>query len=158
MSKFIAKKVILAPIEDVFKAFMKVNKREFPKLSDKNPLGSKCSKIIRVTGNKTFNMTMEVTDYEFESIYQVTGKLIDDIYISTYKFVVEGEDRTRIELIEEQHMKSFSSKLGMIFSSFGGSKKAKKKLDYIADGVEDEIEFMKRKIDKNKKKIDKTKQ
>lgn len=152
MSKFIARKVVMESIEDVFRAFMVVNKREFPKFSEKNPLGSKCSKVIKSSGKQSIKMIMEVTEYEFESVYQVTGKLGEDRYISTYKFIAEELDKTRIELIEEQHVTSFGSKIGLLIGGLSGNKKANAKLSRVVEGVEEEIASYKRKMERNKKK------
>lgn len=146
MSKFVAKKVINESIEDVFRAFIQVNKREFRKFSAKNPIGSKCTKILKQSGKNTLQMTMEVTDYEFEGLYQVTGRLNEDEYISTFKFIKEEVDRTRIELIEEQKIKSLGSKIGLLIGGIFGNKKAKQKLNRVVEGIQQEIEIYNRKV------------
>lgn len=152
MSKFTASKVVLEPIEDVFKGFIKVNKREFPKFPDKNPLGSKCTKMIKQSANQTLKMVMKVTDYELDSLYQVSGELGKDLYISTYKFIAEAEDRTRIELVEEQKLNNIGSKIGMLLGTFSAGSKTKKKLERVAEGIEEEIEALRRKQERSKKK------
>lgn len=152
MSKFTAKKVVLEPIEDVFKGFIKVNKREFPKFPDKNPLGAKCTKLVKAQGSQNLKMVMKVTGYELESLYQVSGELGEDLYITTYKFIAEAEDRTRIELIEEQKLKAFSSKVGMLLGSLTAGSKTKQKLARVVDGIDEEIESLRRKQERSKKK------
>lgn len=152
MSKFTANKVINEPIESVFKSFMKVNKREFPKLPEKDPLGYKWSKVLKQKGNNSIKMKMEITEYKVDDMYQVTGTLAKDQYISTFKFIAEDDETTRVELVEEQIVKSFGSKIGLLLSGFSGNKKARNKLERVVDGIQDEIDYLKRKMERSKKK------
>ncbi|MBU3134733.1 DUF3284 domain-containing protein [Clostridium gasigenes] len=152
MSKFKETKSFDYPIEDVFKGFIKITKREFPKFNEKNPIGIKHSRVVKDNGNRKLKMLMEITKFEKNKVYEITSKINNDRYISRYTFNKVNEDETTVMLQEEQHVKDFMSKIVVIIQSFLGTNKIKKKIARMSTGVTEEIELMKSKMEKNAKK------
>ena len=152
MSKFKANKNFNYPIEEVFRGFIKITKREFRKFNDKNPIGTKQSKVVKDNGSTKIKMIMEVTNFETNNIYEITSKVYNDVYISRYTFKKINEEETRVTLEEEQHAKNFIAKVAVIFQSLLGASRTKKKINRMANGVTEEIELVRSRLERNAKK------
>lgn len=152
MSKFKASKNFNYPIEEVFRGFIKITKREFPKFNDKNPIGIKYSKVVKDNGSAKIKMIMEITKFEKNNVYEITSMIHSDVYISRYTFEKINEEQTKVILEEEQHAKNFMAKVAVILQSFIGINRTKKKINRMAVGVKAEIELLRRRLEKNAKK------
>lgn len=152
MSKFKATKTFDYSVEEVFKGFMKITKREFPKFNEKNPVGIKQSRVVKENGNTQIKMEMEITKFEKDSVYEITSKVHSDIYVSRYTFIKIDEEKSEVTLEEEQYAKSFMSKVGVMIQGFSGSSKTKQKLVRMATGVTEEVELVRKRMIKNTKK------
>lgn len=153
MSKFKVTKSFNYPVEDVFRGFLKITKREFPKFNEKNPIGIKHSRIVKDDGSVKLAMVMEVTKFEKNSVYETTSKIHNDSYISRYTFVKVNEETTKIVLEEEQYAKNFVSKIALVFQGLSGKSKTKEKINRMASGVTEEIEIVRTRQEKNAKKL-----
>lgn len=152
MSKFKASKNFNYPIEEVFRGFIKITKREFPKFNDKNPIGIKHSKIVKDNGSAKIKMIMEITKFEKNNVYEITSRIQNDVYISRYTFEKINEEESRVILEEEQHAKNFMAKIAVILQRFIGISKIKQKINKMAVGVTEEIELVRARLEKNAKK------
>ncbi|MGL5087354.1 MAG: DUF3284 domain-containing protein [Clostridium sp.] len=152
MSKFKVTKSFEYPIDEVFRGFLKITKREFPKFNENNPLGFKHKKVVKNNGNTKIELIMEVTKFEKESVYEITSKVYNDIYISRYTFNAIDDESSSVILEEEQYAKNFVSKIALIIQGITGGSKSQQKINRMATGITEEIEIIRRKIEKNSKK------
>jgi Domain of unknown function (DUF3284) len=126
------------PVEKIFNAFMDLNRREMPRFNKKNPTETEYSKIIRQVGKQQIRMLTRITAYEKNNLYEVTNSLQGDTYISRYEFKELNNGKTQVILTEKQDT-GFLSKIFILFKSFYGRRKLKKKLESIKSLIEEEI-------------------
>lgn len=152
MSKFKATKSFEYPIDEVFRGFLKITKREFPKFNENNPLGLKHKKVVKNNGSTKIELVMEVTNFEKNKVYEITSRVYKDVYISRYTFNSLNENSTSVTLEEEQYAKNFVSKIALVVQGFSGGSKTRSKINRMATGVNEEIELVRRKLEKFAKK------
>lgn len=95
-------------VEEVFKIFIKAAKRDFKDFDKENPIGCKVVKKI-YSGSRPMDCTVEITDYEENSRYEITTTYGDVSCKSTYVFTPKGDGITLINFEEDQGVKGLFS-------------------------------------------------
>lgn len=152
MSKSKSSKIIDYPKDEVFSGFIKLTKREFPKLKENNPIGCKNTRRIQQGKRKPLVMRMEVIDFEKENMYKVKNDIEGDLYYNTYIFEEISETSTRFTLIEEQVPKLAISKVVVAIQGVVSKGRFNGKVARMVDGIVSEVELRRKNIDKNAKK------
>ena len=140
LSEYNIKTVINYPIERVFKVFIDLNKREFPKFNEKNPIGCNNKRTIKYVAKQKIEMVTTVTGYEKNKLYEVTNLINVDTYITKFDFNKIDDNTTEISMTEIQMVKRFTSQLAFLIEKLSAKKKLKDKIVNIKKILEHELE------------------
>ena len=143
---FINSTVVDYPVEEVFKVFIRTAKRDFPKFNEKDPIGSAVIKQVGTYSAKTGTLRIEITDYKLNEIYQITSVRDKMMYISTYSFEKDGEDRTKITLEETEETPGAFQIINTIIQKVLFKKTVRLRFGTYINGLESEIEKHREKV------------
>ena len=143
--------VLNYPVDEVFKVFIRVAKRDFPKFNENNPIGCKVIKNVGAYSAKSAKLEVEITDFKKNEIYQITSKGSSAVYVSTYKFEELSDESTRVTLVEEDRKKGFFPWFNSIIQTIAFKGRVRRRFGIFAEGLEREVKSHREKINKNSK-------
>lgn len=149
---FINSAVVNYPIEEVFKVFIRVAKRDFPKFNEKNPIGCSVTKKVGAYSAKSADVRVEITDFKKDEVYQITTVKDKLIYVSTYRFKKIDDENTQIDLEEVENTPGIFPGLNAMFQNLLFKKRIRKRFEYFVTGLENEIEDFRNKVSKHSTK------
>ncbi|MEQ8197102.1 MAG: DUF3284 domain-containing protein [Clostridiaceae bacterium] len=129
-------------VNDVFSIFVRTAKRDFPKFNEKNPIGTKTEKK---TGSRSFRKTVlsvEITDYEKNKVYEITSISQPEVYVSRYEFGDLGNNRTKLTLKESDDSTGFFSVINKFLMKFVFRFLIKRKFDSFISALKDEVQVL----------------
>ena len=148
---FLNSAVIKYPVEDVFYIFVKTAKRDFPKFNENNPVGCKVQKNVGTYSTNSTQMTIEITKYEKNKVYEIMSSGNGVKYYSTYEFEEVDESSTKITLTEYHEEKGFINFFNSKLQNLLFKKRVKKRFAFFIEGLQREIEKRRENIEKNSK-------
>lgn len=143
---FINSTVVDYPVEEVFKVFIRTAKRDFPKFNEKDPIGSSVIKKVGTYSAKTGTLRIEITDYKLNEKYQITSVRDKMMYISTYTFDNDGENRTKITLEETEETPGAFQIVNVIIQKVCFKKTVRRRFGAFINGLEKAIEDYREKV------------
>ncbi|MGL5151317.1 MAG: DUF3284 domain-containing protein [Clostridium sp.] len=141
--------VINYPVEEVFKVFIKVAKRDFPKFNEKDPVGCSVSKQIGAYSTKSASVRIEITDYKKDELYQITTVRDKMVYVSTYHFEKVDDDSTELLLEETEDTPGLFPGLNSMLQNLCYKGRIRKRFAFFVQGLENEIESFREKVEKH---------
>lgn len=145
--------IISYPVEEIFRIFKKTAKRDFTKFNDKNPIGTSVTREVGVYGGKKTSMTVTITGYVTNELYEVTSVKNIITYKSRYEFERIDENTTKLKLIEENKS---SGGVFEIINNFLAltfyRRKFKKRFQGLIMALEKEIEDVRKRVERSKAK------
>ena len=143
--------VLNYPVDEVFKVFIRVAKRDFPKFNENNPIGCKVVKNAGAYSAQSAKLEVEITGFKKNEIYQITSKGSSAVYISTYKFESLSEESTRVTLVEEDKKEGFFPWFNTIIQTIAFKGRVRRRFEMFAEGLEAEVKSHREKLNKNSK-------
>lgn len=151
---FINSTVVNYPVEEVFKVFIRVAKRDFPKFNEKDPVGCTVRKTVGAYSSKSAEVRIEITDYKKDELYQITTVRDKLIYVSTYRFKKIDDESTQIDLEEVENTPGLFPGLNTMLQNLVFKKRIRKRFEYFVTGLENEIEDFRHKVERHSTKKD----
>lgn len=152
---FINSTVVDYPVEEVFKVFIRTAKRDFPKFNEKEPIGCYVTKKVGTYSAKSGTCRVEITDYKTNELYQITSVKDKMVYVSTYSFEKDGDERTKITLEETEDTPGAFQWVNTIIQKICFKGTVKRRFSVFADALEKAIEDYREKVEKAKPKNEK---
>lgn len=144
--------VVDYPVEEVFKAFIRSAKRDFPKFNEKNPIGCSVTKQVGTYSAKTGTLNIEITDYKLNELYQITSVRDKMMYISTYQFERVDENSTQIILEETEETPGAFQLVNTIIQKVCFKGTVKRRFGVFVNSLEQEVERHREKVAKARPK------
>lgn len=139
-------------VEDVFNHFIRNAKRDFDNFDEENPVGCKVEKYITTGGTKPIKCTVEITDYEKNKKYEITTSNDYSTCVSTYTFVGQQDETTRLTISEKQTTQKFIQLTTLYIQRFLARRAFKKSFNNIIDVLNNELRIHFENIGRSKKK------
>lgn len=147
------------PVEEVFKVFIKLAKKDFSKFNEKNPLGATINKKTLSNSSKKVNIRVEVTGYEKDKLYQITSVRDNLMCISTYSFEKLENNKTLFSLEENDNTTGIFAGINTVLQNVLFRGRIKTKFNNLVNGLENEIKAYEDRVksstksSKNKEKV-----
>ncbi|MGL4771993.1 MAG: DUF3284 domain-containing protein, partial [Clostridium sp.] len=139
--------VLNYPVEEVFKVFVRVAKRDFPKFNEKNPIGCSVTKQVGTYTTKSATVRVEITDYKKNEVYEITTVRDKLMYVSTYRFEAIDEESTQLILEETENTPGLFPGLNSMLQNICFKGRIKKRFAFFVQGLESEIESFREKVE-----------
>lgn len=104
--------------EDVFEVFIKHAAADFKKFDRENPIGSKIEKQITTGGPKPIKVSIEITDYKDNFLYEITTSNPYSECITRYSFAGQKDGGTKVTVFEKQKTKKFVQQCTLYLQRF----------------------------------------
>ncbi len=140
MTSYKNEAIIDYPVEDIFKLFKKIAKRDFPKFNEKNPIGCKVERQVGSYSVKEGKMLVEITGYEEYKLYEITSRYNRTTYISRYEFYPINSESTRLVLTEKQSAYGMMSFLNDIIAGIFFKGRVRKRFKFFNKFLIEELQ------------------
>lgn len=126
-------------VKDLFGIFIKVAKRDFPNFKEKTAVGTKVEKKVGAYSGKTATMTVEITDFEKDKVYEITSTSPNgQVYTSRYEFEELEENKTKISLSETEASGGIFAIINSFIVKYLFKKRINRRFEYFVKGLEAE--------------------
>lgn len=138
-------------VEEVFKMFVKAAKRDFKDFNEKNPVGCKIVKKI-YSGSMPMECTVEITDYEENSKYEITTTRSKVSCKSKYTFKQKEDGTTIIKFEEDQGVEGFFSMSTLWLQRIMAMRRFKKRFNNLIEELKSQLDTYTANAEKSKKR------
>lgn len=140
------------PLEEVFHIFIKNAKRDFSNFNEEDATGCKIEKSIKTGGPAPVKCTVEITEYKKNEKYQITTSTSFSKCVSTYNFMKQKDNTTKILFEETQTTDKFMGYMSLWIQRFLVRRNFKAKYNHIIDGLNNELKTYFSNIERSKPK------
>lgn len=125
-------------VEEVFKMFIKAAKKDFKDFNKENPIGCKVEKEI-YSSSRPMKCTVEITDYEENSKYEITTTYGEVSCKSKYMFIQKEDGNTLIKFEEDQGANGFFSVTTLWLQRIMAKKRFKDRFNGLIEQLNDQL-------------------
>lgn len=137
-------------VEEVFKIFIKAAKRDFKDFDKENPVGCKVVKKI-YSGSRPMDCTVEITDYEENSRYEITTTYGDVSCKSRYVFTPQSDGITLINFEEDQGTRGLFSSCTLWLQRIMAKKQFKTRFNSLIEELNNQLKIYTENVNKSTK-------
>lgn len=137
-------------VEEVFKIFIKAAKRDFKDFDKENPVGCKVVKKI-YSGSRPMDCTVEITDYEENSRYEITTTYGDVSCKSRYVFTPQSDGITLINFEEDQGARGLFSSGTLWLQRIMAKKQFKTRFNSLIEELNNQLKIYTENVNKSTK-------
>lgn len=137
-------------VEEVFKIFIKAAKRDFKDFDKENPVGCKVVKKI-YSGSRPMDCTVEITDYEENSRYEITTTYGDVSCKSRYVFTPQSDGITLINFEEDQGTRGLFSSCTLWLQRIMAKKQFKTRFNSLIEELNNQLKIYTENVNKGTK-------